>query len=320
MDAHKRLDAFQRNEDFNELQVKIAFFGQHRQLGKTSFTFKSVNINHTVADQLKKWLKGGINQIMAAYTNFETDPTSQPDEVSLDDLDNWSRFETFLKNPTLYRPEELLQKIANDAVGYAVYITHNNFMVGYFRRLAKKNILKQSGRYMLFISGTTLSHIKEQRGIVVDSKCDFVFLVDGKGKAGWVLNSANYEKFFDIEEKRKREAVKFAQGSPLLGLIEAPNEIISLVGTDRGLQRQLLSPNVQKGMGEFNFSNLSASVTALKSAGVELHFGINNGSVEFTENNKRRAISQLLGIVGYRYSRSLMNNHLVESSSVKLLT
>ncbi len=320
MEAHQRLNSLLRDSRLMSSAANISFLGQYRQARITHFTFRSVNLTRTVADQLKEWLNRSIDRVRIAYEAYDTEPSAQPHEVSLGDLTAWDRFEASLRTPTIFQPEELLKRISKDAIAYVVSITHADFVVGYLRRMEKRNVLRQSGRYRVFTSGTTLSRISEEKGIIVDAQCDFVFLVDREGKTGWALNERNYEKFFDINEERMKNAVRSIGSSELMKFIPFGEEVMTLVKSDRGLQNQLLSTNVQTGISEFEIDKFRKSVEILQKGGVELQFSLRGDKVLINDGNRRKGVSQLLGVVGYRYSRSLTNEHLVESSGVKLLT
>ena len=317
MTDDKKINELLSSVDGKLEHLNVIFCKKYKGERELSYSFVKPNLSDEAAKQFFDMLSKNVERLTEKIgeTSYSMDNT----EINLENVNHWNKFrEKMVSNRDSSSLDRRFEKLSVHLTAFLVYVKVNNDLLGYARRLHPSSVLK-SGILRMFIEGESISKVSEQKVLEIDENCDFVFIEYNDLKKGYKLNEDNFDQIFEMPEKYQAKAKENLNRLPGLASIPNAEKLKSVVLGDKGLQKRLSTPFIQKGIDKLSTDDIKKIISEV-SASVTLSIVLkNDGSLMFDEGNIKKAISDYLDIVGYKYSKPFVQDYIIRSTPEKLI-
>jgi hypothetical protein len=293
----------------------------------SNYVFYRAEVKDEISKKLKEWLKENINEIKRM---------SPEDQLkNFTELDEYESFkkewkEKFFKKRYEWERYKLkdLKKIYNNLTAFMIYIRYKDdngdtMVVGQVRKIKPSYVLKKDGYWNLLFDGVAFNKITpSNEGVMIDKYADFIFRINlNESSEAIIFNHANFEDILDIREEIKNNAKSIICNSNLSQYLDDSNEIWKIVEGDRTLQRMIVNPRIKKCINNVNIDSFIELKNRLPDNEIGYYIDKENRKIKLpntgqdekeTLKNRKKAIRNIIKVVGYVYSISLDNKHIVE--------
>ena len=297
--------------------LNVIFCKKYHGEKGTGYSFVKPNLSDEAAIQFFDMLSQNLKILTEKMG--ETSYSSDNMEIILENVNHWNKFKQEMTGENAESsPDQKFEKLSSNLTAFLVYAKEKNDLIGYARRLHPTSILK-SGVLRLFLQGASISKVSQEKMIEIDKNCDFVFIESNNLKKGYKLNEENFDHIFEMPEKYQAIAKENLERLPGFSSIPIASDLKAMVLEDKGLQKRLSTSFIQRGIDELSEDDVKKIISQVN-ASVTLSIVLdNNGSIKFDENNKKKAISDYLDIIGYKYSKPFVQNYIIRSSPEQLI-
>lgn len=304
----------------NEDQAQICLIRKYRTTNgeerKTNYSFFKIGVHKTISEEIKKWLVENFKKIEGKQI-IEYNPSTELEElekIELNGLEVWKDFEEKAFSGLNFQEIDLNQ-LKKNLSGIIIFIKKNGEIYGQIRKVTRSNVLDKKGWYTLFFGEDKFNNLIEEKGIRLDKNADFIFYCKDNKCEGIILDKTNFKSIFDLWEEYKKKALVNAKEIELFKNSQYSDSFYKIVEEDRIIQKMLINPAFEEYLNELNYADL----LSLKQEVPDISFELNENSKQFVlpQGKEKEAIRDLIKLISGRFSRSINNKHVMETSGIR---
>lgn len=283
---------------------------------QTNYSFFKIGLKKDISSKLKDWVIANFKSVKDKKI-IDYNPSVELEDLEKIDLRNFNAWREFEDNAFkgINFKEIQLKQIGKSAVGLVMFVKTNDGVFGQIKRISPSYILSKGLSYILHFDGASFSDLKEETGIRLDHKADFIFYTNKEKSEGIIINKDNFNFVFDVWEEYKKKALSNSKNIKIFADSFCFDLLCQLVESDRQIQRMLINPLIERYLNEISYPELKA----LKNGAPSLNFEIDEEKQDFILplGNEKEAIRDLIKAVSGRFGFTINQKHLVENSGVR---
>ncbi len=283
---------------------------------KTKYTFFKIGLKKSISDQLKQWLLENFEKLKDVKV-MDYNPSVELEELEKVDLRGIDVWEDFEKKAFIgiNNREIKLKEIRYGLSGIIICMKKGNKFYGQIKRLFPSQVLYRKGFFTLFLGEDTFNDLREETGIRLSKKADFIFYGEEKNAEGIILDKENFKAVFDLWEEYRKKAINNSKKIKLFEESKCFGSLCDSIEKDRQIQKMLINPIIEKYLNDLSYSDL----VSLKEGAPDLCFELDKENEDFIlpSGKEKEAIKDLIKAVSGRFGFSINQKHLVENSGIR---